>query len=194
MAKAKTNNGLVEAARAFMSHDGFKQEVISTMPAEVIYSFESAMEQVLVSKEGFNAFKNQWIAVYRKYARRLAKDELGTAWDMALQSSLDFVERENQAGNDGQEIFDNRFREDFVARYEEIKKIRRLGFGFDLAAAREVEELNKLIYKLDNAKVAVAKKRTVKKPGSAAARNKSNTKTKAVGGGKKRGAKCRKQK
>ncbi|KKT41359.1 MAG: Transposase IS4 family protein, partial [Candidatus Collierbacteria bacterium GW2011_GWA2_44_13] len=149
MARAKIKADLVELARAFLSSDGFKPEVIVTMPADVVYSFESAMEEVLVSTEGFNTFKAQWIATYRKFAREWAKNDLNRTWALALKSASDFVERENEAGNDGQDLFDQRYRAEFVAHYEQIKGIRRIGYGFDLAAAKEVEGLNKLITKLD---------------------------------------------
>lgn len=175
MAKAKIKADLVELARAFLSSDGFKPEVIVTMPADVVYSFESAMEEVLVSTEGFNTFKAQWIATYRKFAREWAKNDLNRTWALALKSASDFVERENEAGNDGQDLFDQRYRAEFVAHYEQIKGIRRIGYGFDLAAAKEVEGLNKLITKLDFVKHAV---KTVhhKKPHSAAKRGQGKKK------------------
>ncbi len=193
MAKAKIKADLVEAARAFMNSDDFNTEVIMAMPANVVYSFESAMEEVLVSTEGFATFKAQWIATYRKFARQWAKNDLNRAWALALKSASDFVERENEAGNDGQEIFDQRYHAEFAAHHEQIKSIRRVGYGFDLIAAKEVEGLVKLITKLETVKTVVKTVRH-KKPGSAAERGKNGTTPKKKGGGKKRGVKGRKNK
>ena len=175
MAKAKIKADLVELARAFLSSDDFKPEVVVTMPAEVVYSFESAMEEVLVSTEGFMTFKSQWIACYRKYERQWAKNDLNRTWALALESAANFVGREYEAGNDGQNLFDQRYRAEFAAHYEQIKGIRRIGHGFGLAVAKEVEGLNKLITKLDSVKTVV---KTVhhKKPHSAAKRGKGNKK------------------
>jgi hypothetical protein len=194
LAKAKTNTDLVELARAYMGGDGFKQEVINVIPADVIYSFESAMNQVLTSTGGLSAFKNQWDACYRKYAKAWAKGELARTWALALDAATSFVERENAAGNDGQEIFDNRFYAQYALHCEEIKKIRRAGYGYDLAAAKKVEELNFLILKIDSAKTAIVNTHKVKKPGSAAKRGEGirSGKSGKLGGAKKRGAKCRK--
>jgi len=192
LATAKIKTDLVEAARAFMSSDGFKAEVIVAMPAEVVYSFESAMEEVLVSTEGFNTFKLQWIATYRNYARAWAKNDLSRTWALALESAANFVGREIEAGHDGQEIFDQRYRSEFVTHQGQIDKIRRIGYGFDLAAAKEVEELTKLIAKLDSVKTVV-KTAHHKKPHSCEARGKHVGKP-AKGGGKKRGVKgCKKK-
>jgi len=194
LAKAKIKTDLVEAARAFMSGGDFKQEVINIIPAEVVYSFESAMETALISSEGFETFKRQWIACYRKFARRWAKNDLSRAWALALASAANFVVCENEAGNDGQDMFDQRYRAEFGAHQEQIKKIRRIGYGFDLAASKEIEELEKLIIKLDSVKHTVVKSHKVKKPGSASRRGKGGKSPAKRGGAKKRGVKGRKNK
>jgi hypothetical protein len=193
VAKAKIKADLVEAARAFMSSDGFKQEVINVIPAEVVYSFEAAMEEVLTSAEGLNTFKTQWTNAYRKYAKQWAKGELNRSWAMALEATVRFVERENESGNDGQNLFDQRYRTEFAAHEEQIKKIRRVGYDFDMLASKEVEGLNSLIAKLDAVKTVVKTNRH-KKPNSCAARGKANKGVTKTGGGKKRGVKGRKTK
>lgn len=187
MAKAKIKADLVELARAFLASDGFKPEVVVTVPAEVVYSFESAMEEVLVSNEGFNTFKSQWIATYRKYERQWAKNEIGRAWALALASAANFVGRESEAGNDGQALFDLRYRSEFAAHFDETQKIRRTGSLFSVLAPKEATELVKLAAKLD-AVIPTVKSHKVAKPGSAGKRGQGKGVT-PKGGGKKRGVK-----
>jgi len=186
VAQAKIKADLVEAARAFMAGDDFKREVIITMPASVMYSFESAMEEVLVSTEGLSTFKLQWGACYRKYAKACAKYNLGLAWAIALESAENFVARENEAGNDGQNLFDQRYRKEFAAHYEETQKIRRTSL-FSVLAPKEAAELVKLAAKLDTV-IPTVKSHKVAKPGSASKRGLGKGVT-PKGGGKKRGVK-----
>ncbi len=170
MAKAKIKTDLVELARAFLNSDGFKAEVIRTMPVDVVLSFESAMDTVLVSTEGFNTFKAQWIACYRKYARKWAKFELNRNWSLALEAAVRFVLREDETGNDGQNLFDQRYRAQYCALHEKIEKARRVGYGFDSIAVALVEEIGNLITKMDAIKPVVVKTHKVSKPGSASKR------------------------
>lgn len=193
MASAKTKAALVEQARSFLSSDLFRKEVVVTIPADIIYSFESAMEQVLVSDEGFETFKSQWIAVYKRFAKKYAKNELKLTWNNALEAAHRFVERQDCAGNDGQEIFDRQYRDQFGKIYEEMKKVSPLHI-FETVALRMIDEINALIEKIDNAKVEIHNHNRPKKPGSAAKRGKGNRSGKSgKGGAKKRGVKGKKQ-
>lgn len=187
MAKAKIKADLVALARDFLASDGFKPEVVVTMPVDVVYSFESAMEQVLVSTEGFMTFKAQWIATYKRFERVWAKNEISRAWALALASAANFVGRENEAGNDGQALFDQRYRSEFAARFQETQKIRRTGSLFSVLAPKEAAELVKLAAKLDSI-VPMVKSHKVAKPGSAGKRGQGKGVT-PKGGGKKRGVK-----
>lgn len=187
MAKAKIKADLVGLVRAFLASDGFKPEVVVTIPAEVVYSFESAMEEVLVSTEGFMTFKAQWIATYKRFERVWAKNEIGRAWALALDSAANFVGRENEAGNDGQTLFDQRYRSEFATHFDEMQKIRRTGSLFSVLAPKEAVELVKLAAKLD-AVVPTVKSHKVAKPGSAGKRGLGKGVT-PKGGGKKRGVK-----
>lgn len=186
MAKAKIKADLVELARAFLASDDFKPEVIITMPVEVVLSFESAMDEVLVSTEGFNTFKSQWTVTYRKYERQWAKNEIGRAWALALSSAANFVGRENEAGYEGQSLFDQRYRAEFAAHFDEMVKIRRTSI-FSVLAPKEAAELIKLAAKLD-AVLPTVKSHKVAKPGSASKRGQGKGVT-PKGGGKKRGVK-----
>lgn len=196
MASAKIKADLVELARAYMSGGGFRQEVINTMPASVIYSFEEAMETALVSDEGLSTFKTQWDYVYRKAAKAWAKKSLSATWAHALEVASDFVGRENAAENDGQKIFDDRYRHEYALLNEQVMIARRLaGPAFEDASARLIEQIGKLILKVEEAKTSMTKVRRVKKPGSAAARGKGNHgHALKSGGGKKRGVKGRHKK
>ncbi len=176
MAKAaKIRADLVELARAFLNSDGFKAEVVRTMPMEVVLSFESAMDTVLVSNEGFNTFKQQWIACYRKYSRQWAKSEVARNWSLALDAAVRFVQREDDASGDGQQVFDQRYRALYVALHEKIESARRIGYGFDTIASALVEEIGNVITKMDNVKIVVAKTHKVAKPGSASKRGNGKT-------------------
>lgn len=175
MAKAKIKADLVELARAFLNSDGFKAEVVRTMPVDVVLSFESAMNEVLVSTEGFNTFKAQWIACYRKFARQWAKSELNRNWSLALDAAVRFVQRSDDAGNDGQNVFDHHYRTSYCVLHDKIESARRIGYGFDIAASELVEEIGKLITKMDSIKIIVAKTHKVSKPGSASKRGLGKT-------------------